>query len=126
MQQENLTAKVRILEMPSGSQDILTMTTVLYKDIYARYLIERNIGVEWHGDYSRMGAMNPMVGDDPKEAYNFYVQALLSGQLYVRKAPALWSVKQNIEIPEELVEIETINKIGTHFLSEILTFGKYE
>jgi hypothetical protein len=48
-QSAELNPKVRILELPreSTEPDMLKLTNVIYKDIYARYLVSRGIGVRW-------------------------------------------------------------------------------
>lgn len=62
MQKEHLKAYIRILQ---SNHELLHSPTTLdqyinliYKDIYARYLVSKEVGVDWEGFYANTGVMN--------------------------------------------------------------------
>lgn len=46
--------------------------------------------------------------------------------MYIKKVPTLYSLSRCVEIPDEEVEIESINRIGGFFLADLAEFGSYE
>lgn len=59
---------------------MLKLTNVVYKDIYARYLIARGFGVTWEGDNSSVGAMNPHPKHDISAVYQTYLNLFKEGK----------------------------------------------
>lgn len=62
MQKEHLKSFIRILQ---SNHELLHAPTTLdqyinliYKDIYARYLVSKEVGVDWEGFYANTGVMN--------------------------------------------------------------------
>ncbi len=51
---------------------------------------------------------------------------LNSADLYTKKVPTLYSFADQAEVLDEDVSVETINRIGGFFLSELVDFGSYE
>lgn len=73
---------MRILEMPKEGEevDMLKLTNIVYKDIYARYLIARGFGVQWQGDNSSVGALNPEPVQEISAIYRTYLKAYKEGK----------------------------------------------
>ncbi len=74
-QKEHLTTYLRILQSNLLLKDkAVTLDhyiNLIYKDIYARYLISKGIGIEWNGFYSDTGVVNEYATDQyEKEANN--------------------------------------------------------
>jgi len=51
------------------------LPTVIYKDIYTRYLVARGFGVQWNGDNSNVGVLNPELAQDAATIYRTYLKA---------------------------------------------------
>jgi hypothetical protein len=48
----------------------------VYKDIYARYLVNKDLGVEWKGRFSSYGMLNPTsLSPDPQSLVRDFIQA---------------------------------------------------
>lgn len=61
-QKANLQTYIKILQnnlfLQKQKMNLNHYINVIYKDIYARYLISKNIGVEWEGFFANTGVMN--------------------------------------------------------------------
>lgn len=66
---------------------------LIYKDIYARFLVSKGIGINWEGRYSGLGVMNSNEEIVRLSPYHLFVRALESGKLFVKKVPTLVSLK---------------------------------
>jgi hypothetical protein len=53
---------------------MLKYTNLIYKDIYARYLVARGVGVKWDGAYSDHGIMNPERSRTMSDVYTTYLK----------------------------------------------------
>lgn len=90
------------MEQPKEEKkvDMLKLTTLIYKDIYARYLVARGIGVRWEGGYAQNGMMNPDVGKGMSDLYKTYLNVYDQGYnqyylVYIKKVPSLFSISKN-------------------------------
>lgn len=50
------------------------LTNLIYKDVYARYLVSRGLGVKWEGAYAMNGMMNPETGKAISDVYKTYLK----------------------------------------------------
>lgn len=61
-QKQNLPSLVRILQdnlyLEGGGVTLDHYINIIYKDIYARYLLSKGIGIDWEGYYAKSGAVN--------------------------------------------------------------------
>lgn len=60
---------------------MLKLTNVVYKDIYARYLVARGFGVRWQGDNSSVGGLNPEAVQDVAVIYHTYLKTFKEGNV---------------------------------------------
>lgn len=84
----------------------------VYKDIYARYLINKGIGVEWKGQYSSYGVLNSSkLSTSPFSIITDFIRANLENIEKIESIAPYSYLTKNF-IPSDLIEVENIRKIG--------------
>lgn len=77
---------------------------LIYKDVYARYLISKGVGVEWDGFYADVGVINEFATKEYqkdhqfKENYNILIDFIRSQATNINKSKTIglydYSLKQ--------------------------------
>lgn len=86
---------------------------LLYKDIYARYLISKGVGVNWNGCYADFGVVNPQsTQEHSRQTYGTADYSVVldfiqthSSQLKKSKTIALYNYKSKKFVHPSKVEI---------------------
>ncbi len=99
---------------------------LIYKDIYARYLVSRGIGVEWNGFYADRGVMNEYnmgeYNNEEKTLENLLILLdFIQNQaphIKKRKTIGMYSYKDQKFVPTNRIELEKIKKLGYYIKAE--------
>jgi hypothetical protein len=88
----------------------------LYKDIFARFIIAKGIGIEWESSFARYGVMNPSAKDDYyqlKTQFHSWLLHLLSVfEVEIKPTLGLYSYGTKQYISLKNIDVENIQKIG--------------
>ena len=125
MQARLFSPQVRIAESNIAS-DLNKYCNLIYKDIYARFLISKGVGVEWQGRYSQFGVVNPKEEKGSSSPYGLFITALEQGKMFVSKTPTLLSLDSGEERYVEDCNFEFVKRIGHYVLFPIVKYGKYK
>ena len=106
---------------------------LIYKDIYARYLVSKEVGVDWEGFYANTGVMNGFSseGFNAEAAKDTTFGLLLDfvsnnvDLIEKENAIGLFSFRTGKFVNANDVGVEKIKRLGYYIKEEITNFGRY-
>lgn len=133
-----MTTYVKLLQsnswLQNGRVNLDYYINLLYKDIYARYLISKGVGVEWNGSFADYGVANPQATQE--HSHHTYGTADFSvlldfiqshcSQLKKCKTIGMYNYKSQQFVHPSKVEVEQIKKMGYYIREELTEFGSFK
>jgi hypothetical protein len=131
-----LPTRLKILQnnqpLLTGKITLDTYINLIYKDIYARYLVSRGIGVEWEGCYADVGVMNGSgSGEYGRERRREDMGVVLdfvqsqAEKIKKTKTIGLYCYQKKHFVDPQLVNIERVKRMGYYVKEELTHYGRF-
>jgi hypothetical protein len=112
--------KYDLLTQNARSLSLDNYVNIIYKDIYARYIMSKGLGVEWKGFYSNYGVVNPVEKDSfdrnfiINEACSMVIDFINNNhrKINFENSIGVYSAIDKKFIGTESVKVENVKKIG--------------